>query len=82
MDKLLSILSFIKVTAIADKEFLVKYKEYIKITRGKAHNRTLVSSNSALMGLLGWLSDYSYFDENEELWSIVEDIENYYSKKF
>lgn len=82
LEKALSILSSIDPMTTREEEFLVKYKEYIIAAKKKADNRTLSPSNGALMGLLRWLSDYSYFDQNEALWSSLEDIENYYSKNF
>ena len=78
----LSILSAIEKKSSETEDFLKQYIDYIKLLKKKAEDKTLEPSNGGLIGLMRWLSDYYELEQHEDLWNMITDIENYYSKQF
>ena len=82
MDKAINIISKIKSISPATSNFLVEFGDYITKTKKLLINREIAEAKGGLLGLLRWLSDYSELENNEELWTVITDIEEYYKNNF
>lgn len=82
LEKALLTLGFIKPANKREEEFLMKYRNYVAVAKEKTLNKSIPPSNGAMMGLLRWLSDYSGLEKNNDLWNIIDEIEDYYIKNF
>jgi len=82
LSRAIKVINNIKPKSNQTEEFLSKFKEYIRGIKENTENKSLMPSNGALMGLLRWLSDFSELEECDDLWNIINEIEDYYCKNF
>lgn len=66
----------------SSKDFIIKFRKYIEVAKDKAINREISDVKGSCMGLSRWLSDYDEFSDNDELWEVVTDLEDFHIEHF
>lgn len=83
-EKLKNIKEYIKdmkINGDATKRYLIQYEDNIDKLIVATHNKTIRSSNGALLGLIRGISEYEELCSNDKLWSLAQEADNYYSKE-
>ncbi len=71
----------VKTDTESVRKYLQKYEEYIDELISATHEKKIRNSNGALLGLIRGISDYDELCSDDELWSCVQEAENYYSNE-
>ncbi len=71
----------IKLENKISMEYLVQYKEYVERLIHASHEKVIRNSDGALLGLIRGISDYDDICSCDELWNLVADADNFYSKE-
>lgn len=82
LNRAIKVINNIKPKTNQTEEFLIKFKDYISKINENTEKKSLRPSNGALMGLLRWLSDFSELEECDDLWDVINEIEDYYCGNF
>lgn len=61
--------------------YLMQYKQYVEKLITAIQEKTIRNSKGVVVGLIRGISDYDEICEDEELWYLVTDADNYYSKE-
>ncbi len=70
-----------KVSNDASKECLKRCKEYVDELIIKADEKSIKSSNGAVLGLTKGVSDFDEICSNNDLMNLLSDVDVYYSKE-
>jgi hypothetical protein len=65
----------------ASMNYLKQFKQYVEKLIIAIQNKTIRSSEGAVMGLVRSISDYDEICSDEVLWNLVTDADNYYCKE-
>lgn len=82
--KLIAITTYIDtmyLESMDTMEYLKQYKEYVNELLSAIKNRTIRDSNGAVLGLIRGISDYDELCNDNILWNLVTDADNYYSNE-
>lgn len=80
-NKLIEISEYIDTMQLENEvaiNYLKQYKEYVDKLIIAVQKRTIRNSNGAVLGLIRGISDYDEICEDDVLWHLVTDADNYY----
>ncbi len=80
--KLNKISSYVDEMNIKDevtKKYLVHYKDYVNQLIKAVHNKSISSSDGAVLGLIRGISEYDVLCSDIKLWNFAVDADNFYS---
>ena len=61
--------------------YLIQYKDYVDKLICAAQEKTIRNSKGAALGLIRGISDYDEICDDDILWVLVTDADNYYSNQ-
>jgi predicted DNA-binding protein len=80
IERAIGIIKSMKTNSPYTKEFLEKFRNHLEQLKIKVDNRTIGNSGYGRIGLSRWLSEYDF--ENDVIYKVIEDIEDYYKDNF